>query len=259
MQRVMTTSRSLFIRELYDNMRNYDLLLFRFVQSCILSTCIGCVFFDLNNAHVDIQNKSGALFVISVVQMISNVYLYSLPYTLQYDFDRNKYPLIVYHVIKTCTDIPFQMISSIVFAIIVVFMTSLTSNTLSFVYFTCMISLCTSSFGYCMTLMHTNKKRASLVIIPMLLTSGFLINNKSIPVYISWIRLVNPLYYGYSGLSIIVWRDVLLNETCLYSHGDDVLVEYDIHTRGNTFSLFRLFIMYWFVGYLFLMFRVYRT
>jgi ABC-type multidrug transport system ATPase subunit/ABC-type multidrug transport system permease subunit len=259
MHNIMTTAFPLFIRELLDNIRNRELLTIRLAQSLLMSTSIGCFFLNIDNTNY--QNKSSAIFVIVAAQMISSLYLYTFPLTLQYDIDRNKYSLIVYHVIKTCVEIPFQIVSSLVFSIIVSMMTRLTTNILSFIWILCAITLCSSSFGYCMTHLSENKGMSIAFVVPMMMTSGFIVNNNSMPVYMSWIRFVNPLYYGYSAISVIVWRNISIEcgNMTFCPYGDDVMEYYDIQAEGNTMSLLGLFVMYRFLGYLCIMMRLYCT
>ena len=80
----------------------------------------------------------------------------------------------------------------------------------------------------------------------MMLTSGFFVNNDSVPVYLSWFKHINIFYYSYNALSTYTWKHKSIHckpsEECLYYSGDDVLDMYNIDT-DNSMNLIMLVLL----------------
>ena len=207
----------LFHREFLQNFRNPMFFKLRILQTVVFSAFVGILFFQTENDQIGVQNKNGALFFIVINQIMSNTFstIQTFPQSLEtfeYDYRRKKYPLFNYYLVKTSTDLPFQILNAALFGVIAVFITAITEKILEFVIVLVVIAVTAASFGYFVSTISKDTNVSlvitNLLILPMMLTSGFFMNNESVPVYIEWIRYINPFYYGYNALSQIVWKSV---------------------------------------------------
>lgn len=268
LKRDLTSIIPLSNREIKQNIRNPSFLKSRIIQNIIFGFFVGLLFYDTGNEQVDVQNKTGAIFFIAINQIMANVFLtlQTFPESIKlfmYDFHRNKYPLWTYYIVKTTIDVPFQIIMTTIFGVIAVTMTNLTDNIFSMLYILGFIAVCSASFGYMVSTFNSDS-RICLVIgnlctLPMMLTSGYFINNRSVPSYIEWIRNINPFYYGFNAMSTVVWKDTRLNcgkSECLYTDGTDVINYQDIKTTDNVSILFALTLFYRLIGFIVLYFKL---
>lgn len=253
----------LVVREFTQNVRNPTLLKTKVVQSVVFGMFVGLLYLRMGNAQVDVQNKTGAMFFMIINQVMSNVFstVDVFPSNLKifkYDHERNKYPLFMYYFIKTTIDVPFVVINTMLFAIIAGFMTNITHRVFELMCVLVFVALSGTSFGYFMSSLSDQNAIClvvtNLCILPMMLTSGFFINNQSVPVFLAWIQAINPFYFGYNAMSYIVWNDVTLrcvdDSECLYSTGKDVMEYQDTARPHNVSTLFGLIILYRTLGYI---------
>lgn len=259
-------------REFAQNVRNPLLLKTKVVQSVVFGLFVGLLYFRMGNSQVDVQNKTGAMFFMIINQIMSNVFstVDAFPSNLKmfkYDYERKKYNLFIYYFIKTTIDVPFVVTNALLFSLLAGIMTNITRKMFQLICVLSFVAVSGSSFGYFMSSLseqHTVCLVASnLCVLPMMLTSGFFVNNQSVPPYISWIRFVNPFYYGYNALSTAVWDDVTLacedDLGCMYNTGRDVLDYQGIDGEHNVSILFGLIILYRTLGYAYLCVRFSRT
>tara|TARA_Y100000389_G_C17435800_1_gene505413 strand:- start:810 stop:2024 length:1215 start_codon:yes stop_codon:yes gene_type:complete len=252
----------LVVREFTQNVRNPSLLKTKVVQSVAFGIFVGLLYLHTGNDQIDVQNKTGAMFFMIINQIMSNVFstVDVFPSNLEifkYDYERNKYPLFVYYFIKTTIDVPFVVLNTMLFSLIAGFMTDITPKVFELMCVLSFVAVSGASFGYFMSSLSDQHPIclvvSNLCILPMMLTSGFFINNHSVPAYLSWIQYVNPFYFGYNAMSRIVWDDVTLNcddkSECLYATGEDVR-DYQV-TGGshNVPTLLGLIILYRTLGY----------
>jgi len=254
-------------REFYQNFRNPMFFKVRIIQTIVFSTFVGILFFQIKNDQVGVQNKNGALFFVIINQIMSNTFstIQTFPQSLKnfdYDYQRKKYPLINYYLVKTTIDIPFQVLNTALFALLSVYITNLTDKVYQFVNILIMVAVTASSMGYFISTLSKDTNVSlvvtNLFVLPMMLTSGFFMNNSSVPVYISWIQNINPFYYGYNALSNVVWKDVIIDcegELCLYRNGDEVLEYQDVQTKNNLLILLCMIITFRLFGYISLALR----
>lgn len=257
-------------REFIQNMRNPTVLKTRVLQSVIFGTFVGLLFFRLGDEQVDVQNKTGALFFIILNQIMSNVFstVESFPTYLKmfrYDYKRGKYPLIVYYMTKTSVDVPFQLMNTTIFCMIALFMTNLTHKIFDCIWIMFFVALSGSSFGYMMSTVSDHFSvcivATNLCILPMMLTSGLFINNTSVPPYIAWLQELNPFYFGYNAMSMVVWKGENIScddDICPYATGEDVLDFQGISGSNNTATLFGLIIFFRTMGYIIMCIRLRR-
>lgn len=248
-------------REMLENIRNPMFIKIRILQNIIFSTFVGLLYLNIDNTQRDVQNKSGAIFFIAINQVMTNIFgtLQIFPECirlLKYDYSRHKYSLFSYYCVKTTCDLPFQIFNTLIFGIISVLMTNLTSNIHMFIYILSLISLCSSSFGYMMSTISNDSKIclivSNLITLPMMLTSGFFINNGSIPIYLVWIKYINPFYYAFNAISIVVWKNTSLTcdtDLCLFDNGNAVIEYQKINTKNNVMMLFLLSCLFRTIGY----------
>lgn len=240
----------LFHREFLQNLRDPVFFKLRILQTVVFSIFVGILFFQTENDQIGVQNKNGALFFIVINQIMSNTFstIQIFPQSLEtfeYDYRRKKYPLFNYYLVKTTTDLPFQIFNSALFGVVSVLITAITNHIAEFVITLVVISVTAASFGYFVSTLSKDTNVSlvitNLMVLPMMLTSGFFMNNDSVPFYIEWIQYINPFYYGYNALSQIIWKSVEIEcetqNVCTYLTGDDVLEYQKISPSGNDFYI----------------------
>lgn len=262
----------LIAREFAQNARNPLLLKTKVTQSVVFGTFVGLLYFRMGNSQIDVQNKTGAMFFMIINQVMSNVFstVDAFPSNLEmfkYDYERKKYSLFMYYFIKTTMDVPFVVGNAVLFSLLAGLMTNIASNVFRLASVMSFVAVAGSSFGYLMSSLSEQHAvclvASNLCVLPMMLTSGFFVNNQSVPSYISWIRMFNPFYYGYNAMSNAVWNGVTLSceddSECMYATGDDVLEYQSIDGDHNVSTLFGLIILYRTLGYVYLCVRFSRT
>lgn len=253
-------------REFLQNFRNPMFFKVRIFQTIVFSCFVGILFFQMKNDQIGVQNKNGALFFIIINQIMSNTFstIQTFPQSLKnfnYDYQRKKYPLINYYIVKTSIDIPFQIFNTALFGLLSVYITDITDKIFQFVSILVVIALTAASFGYFLSTLSKDTNVSlvitNLFILPMMLTSGFFMNNNSVPVYIEWIQHINPFYYGYNSLSNVVWKDIDIecSEDCLYANGKEVLEYQNIKPNNNFIILLCMIGVFRALGYLSLLLR----
>lgn len=237
---------NLLKRDVLQNYRNPMTTKIRLCQSMFFSLIVGLLYFQIENNQKSVQNRFGALFFILINQIMNSLFntLQTFPEfikQLKYDKNRKKYNNAQFYLSKTLVDIPFQLLNTILYCLLSLYMTNLTHNVFEFISVIFLTVLCASSLGYFCSTISENPAMcivfSNLLILPMMLTSGFFVNNSSVPVYLSWFKNINIFYYSYNALSTYTWKHKTIHckpsEECLYYSGDDVLDMYNIDTDNS--------------------------
>lgn len=246
---------NLLKRDVLQNYRNPMTTKIRLCQSMFFSLIVGLLYFQIENNQKSVQNRFGALFFILINQIMNSLFntLQTFPEfikQLKYDKSRQKYNNSQFYFSKTLVDIPFQLVNTVLYCLLSLYMTNLTQNVFQFMSIIFLTVLCASSLGYFCSTISENSALcivfSNLLILPMMLTSGFFVNNSSVPIYLSWFKHINIFYYSYNALSTYTWKDKTIHckdsEECLYYSGDDVLDIYNIDT-DITFNILMLIIL----------------
>ncbi len=117
------------------------------------------------------------------------------------------YYVTPYYMSKVVMDLPFVIVTPLLSTIILYFGVGFERTAGQFFYFYLVLFLVVmnaSSFGYLCSSIFSKAETATglapIIIMPILLFSGFFSNSGSYPVWIGWIQWISPIRYGLEGL-----------------------------------------------------------
>ncbi|CAM4828071.1 unnamed protein product [Rotaria magnacalcarata] len=238
------------LRTLKNTFRNPSLILSQIVVSIILGLLVGLVFFDLKKTtDPGVQNRLGVIFVIVVTQIFST--LTALEPLIKeralfiHENASGYYRTITFVCAKFLCDILLiRVIVSIIFSLIVYFMTGLERDIGKFGVFLITIFMA-SLFGSSMCLLVAATVRlfsvAVIIVILnfliMMLFSGYLIALKSVFSWLSWLQWISAFRFATNMLTMSEFRNIdfcLVNPTniCPLS-GPQVLINVGLDYTTN--------------------------
>jgi hypothetical protein len=154
------------------------------------------------------------------------------------------YSLPAYFFTKVAVELPFQILMPIIMVSIMYFMIGLQKTALKYVIatgFTVLLALCGSAIGMLAACAFDNLAVAlmlvPLILLPLMLFSGFFLNTANIPEFCRWIKHLSPIKYGFVGLAKNEFSGLVVckpdaNGTCI--NGNDVLSkQFNFDTEGT--------------------------
>lgn len=123
------------------------------------------------------------------------------------EFGAGYYKLTPFLLSKFTSELPFQIIIPIIRVAIIYFAVGLRSDTSAF-FILCGIAILTScvgmTLGMAIACQFENIQIAlvalPLIILPMMIFSGFFINENSIPIWLDWAKYVTPIKYSFEAM-----------------------------------------------------------
>jgi ABC-type multidrug transport system permease subunit len=121
------------------------------------------------------------------------------------------YGVLPYYLAKTIVEIPVLIIQPMVWAIVVYFGVGFTQTAKQFFYFYLilfLLSLSSSSLGMFVSSLFNQQETAlavaPVILMPILMFSGFFSNAGTFAVWISWLQYISPVRYA---LEAFVWNE----------------------------------------------------
>lgn len=115
------------------------------------------------------------------------------------------YSLGAYFLSRNLVELPFTLLFPLLFSLVVYWMVGLASTPGQFfMFFFCnfLVFLSGTSLGMLMGSLIKEVKSAGgimgVVVLPVVLFSGFYKNRNNLPVWIGWLEYISPLKYGFS-------------------------------------------------------------
>lgn len=173
----------------------------RLVNSILMGSLLGLVYFGQDDTYKAVQNKIGVAFIVTINQCISATFgvVQEVPrdfavFMREYLAGANR--VGSYFMARTVSEIPFQVLFPFVFGSIVYGMVGLRPTGDAYFTFIMTLILCANAavaMGYALSAILRNTTAAiaagSVVIMPMALFSGLLLDMDNIA---TWLR---PLQY----------------------------------------------------------------
>lgn len=228
----------------------------RVAQTIGVGLLVSAVFNGMANDQTGIQDRSGLFFLCAmqflVLPMFSilNSFQAERPVFIR-EYIEGLYGTMPYYVSKVVADFPQSSALPLLFTVIVYNLVDLRTDEpyhfwLFFVPMLLMshagsalgmtISASTSSVAMAMTV-------APALFLPLMLTIGFLVNLENMPVYISWLRWVNPLKPSWCALMLNEFTDLELvctdeqlvgpTQQCPVTNGDAVISAQSVDADGD--------------------------
>ena len=209
--------RVLFARAFKNVLRNKMIVKVRFFQSVFIALVIGTIYFDVSrHPQFDTQrmNRSGALYFLVINQFMSSATGVVTVFCEEKDIfkrehDAGYYGLPAYFLTKVIVETPHQVFFPFLVMTIAYWMIGLRPS-FGHYLIAVMAAVLSSLNGMAMGMVagamfkQVNVGMAILMVIllPLMLFSGFLVNNDSIPVFLRWIRHVSPTKYAFHALML---------------------------------------------------------
>ncbi|KAJ3026927.1 UNVERIFIED_CONTAM: ATP-binding cassette sub- G member 1 [Siphonaria sp. JEL0065] len=206
----------LFSRESKNSFRNPLILRHRVVQYIAIGLIIGLIYLKQGGQSEAVTQQNTMGENLMVFGKAKHVFMR--------EYGAGYYTLPAYFLTKVGVEIPLQIIFPWAQITVIYFMAGLSSDI--FRYFTLIGIVILASFvgfsiGVCCACSFPNLEVAllavPLILMPMMLFSGFFVNTSQIPVWLRWIKYVSPMKYAFEGsirsqLQGSMMGDMLINK-----------------------------------------------
>ncbi|KAI9333965.1 P-loop containing nucleoside triphosphate hydrolase protein [Obelidium mucronatum] len=190
-------------RESKNSFRNPLILRQRLVQYTAIGLIIGLIYLkqEGQSAVVTQQNTMGVLFLSENLMVFGKA-----KHVFMREYGAGYYTLPAYFLTKVGVEIPLQIIFPWAQISVIYFMAGMSNDLVR--YFTLIGIVILASFvgfsiGVCCACSFPNLEVAllavPLILMPMMLFSGFFVNTAQIPVWLRWIQYVSPMKYAFEG------------------------------------------------------------
>lgn len=236
----------------------------RIIHSLAVALLLGTVFWKQDIDQRGLFNINALLFLLIMNMCLQtcfavfDTFCAEVPLFLR-EHRNGMYRVDIYFLCKTLADIPIFTLVSFIFVTVLYFMVGLNPQFSSYLIALTVVILithCAVSYGYLISCLSSSSMMAMSLgpplLMPLILFSGFLLNNQTIPSFLTWCKYISWFYFAYESVLINQWRDIdnitcpqlSFNSTqplgnCLMS-GQDVIDLYDFdrnHLLRNIMAL----------------------
>ncbi|XP_035779581.1 ATP-binding cassette sub-family G member 1-like isoform X2 [Anopheles albimanus] len=218
-------------RTMITIMRDQTLTQMRLLSHVIVGAIIGMIYYDIGNDASKIMSNAGCIFFTTMFTMFTAMMPTILTFPTEMAvFVREHlnywYSLKSFYFAKTIADLPFQVLFTSVYVIVVYYLTSQPMDPKRvgmFVLICILTSLVAQSLGLLIGAgmsVETGVFLGPVSTIPIILFSGFFVNFDVIPSYLQWVTYVSYVRYGFEGAMVSVYgmeREKLAC-TAIYCH-----------------------------------------
>ncbi|XP_058127312.1 ATP-binding cassette sub-family G member 1-like [Anopheles ziemanni] len=203
-------------RTMITIMRDQTLTQMRLLSHVIVGAIIGMIYYDIGNDASKIMSNAGCIFFTTMFTMFTAMMPTILTFPTEMAvFVREHlnywYSLKSFYFAKTIADLPFQVLFTSVYVIVVYYLTSQPMEPKRvgmFVLICILTSLVAQSLGLLIGAgmsVETGVFLGPVSTIPIILFSGFFVNFDVIPSYLQWVTYVSYVRYGFEGAMVSVY------------------------------------------------------
>lgn len=198
-------------RSLLNLKRNPLTLRLRIVMVLIFSFIACSIFWNMQYDQKGLQNRAGFIFFFTVNNFMTIIFGTVLSFPLERgvflrEHANKLYGVLPYYLSKNLTETPIGLLVTFLYGAICYFLVNMRPGaTFYFTFlcnFTCLAFLAQSLgfvFGTGFSDLNTALIITQFSVLPAFLFSGFLINQKNMPVWLGWIRFLSPFRYSIEG------------------------------------------------------------
>lgn len=183
----------------------------------LLTTCLTAIFaillfFNTTTTPAGVQNVQGSLFFITMniafnaIQNVILIFPDERPVFLR-EVNNNMYKASPYFWAKVISELPFSIMTPVIFGCIVYFAIGYRDSAEAFIIFLCtLVLIYNASSGYSLIISasFSDKQLAvtltPVLIIPFMLFAGFFVSSDNIPVFLKEFEYLSIFKYGYEAL-----------------------------------------------------------
>ncbi|XP_017760069.1 PREDICTED: ATP-binding cassette sub-family G member 4 [Eufriesea mexicana] len=199
-----------------SQIRDMTLTRVRLISHIIVGFLIGAIYYDIGNDASQVMSNAGCVFFTVMFLMFTAMMPTILTFPTEMAvFVREHlnywYSVKAYYIARTLADVPFQIVYSIAYVIIVYFMTSQPLETNRFMmYLTICILTALVSQSIGLVIGAAMSVESGVFIgpvssVPIVLFSGFFVNFDAIPKYLKFLSYVSYVRYSFEGAMISVY------------------------------------------------------
>jgi len=242
---------NLFIRAFKQNYRNKLAIKIKVFTNIFIAIVLGIIYSKKANSTNEIQDKLGILFYITINQAFSgaisilNVFPNEKKIVMK-ELDSNAYKLSYYYITKVLAELPFTLISPIIFGIINYWTVGLNQHFLNFYLFICILiieSITAMGLGLIVSSFSPTVEIASSIapsiLIIFFLFAGLFININDLPKGIKWFSNVSFMKWAFEGLVINEFKDRKykcdISDIICIENGNDIIKMYSFE-NGNVYQ-----------------------
>ncbi|CAG0904178.1 unnamed protein product [Darwinula stevensoni] len=210
--------RTILARSWTANLREPLLIKLRILQTVAVAVMLGILYLRQDLTAEGVMNINGALFLFLLISSYQNslavIYVFCEDQPIFLREQRSGlYRADAYYLGKTLAELPFFVVFPAAFTAIAYPMIGLDPGRfLVCVLVMVAIANVSCSFGYMASCIASTVEMvlalAPTIMMPIMLLSGFFLNNDTIPSYLIWVKYISWFYYGNEALVINQWKGV---------------------------------------------------
>lgn len=198
-------------RALLNLKRNPLTLRLRIVMVLIFSFIACSIFWNMQYDQKGLQNRAGFIFFFTVNNFMTIIFGTVLSFPLERgvflrEHANKLYGVLPYYLSKNLTETPIGLLVTFLYGAICYFLVNLRPGATFYFTFLCnfvCLAFLAQSLGFVFGTGFSDLNTALIItqfsVLPAFLFSGFLINQKNMPVWLSWIRFLSPFRYSIEG------------------------------------------------------------